>query len=85
MAATGLSHFVEPQVFESLTASAFPTNTRRHTYINGGIETAIGRGLVAPQTRKFALAGVGRLPGLPDFRSGAQPAQLTPRRRRSLT
>ncbi len=58
MAATGLSHFVRPQMYESLTASAFPTNTLQHTYIDGGIETAIGLGLIAPKTRKFAVAGL---------------------------
>jgi hypothetical protein len=54
----GLSHFAKPEVFEKITAPAFPENTRRHVYTNGTIETALGVGLVAPQTRKFALAGV---------------------------
>ena len=58
MAAVGLSHFARPQAFASITAAAFPDNVRRHTYIDGGIETAIGVGLIAPQTRKIALAGL---------------------------
>ena len=58
LAATGLAHFAKPQLFEAITAPAFPTNTRRHVHTNGTIETALGVGLVAPQTRKFALAGV---------------------------
>lgn len=58
LAATGLSHFVKPALYEKMTAVAFPNNTRRHVYIDGAIETAIGVGLVAPQTRKFALAGI---------------------------
>ncbi len=58
VAATGLSHFVRPAMFESITASAFPENTLQHTYVNGGIETAIGLGLIAPQTRKLAVAGL---------------------------
>lgn len=58
LAATGLAHFAKPQLFEAITAPAFPTNTRRHIYTNGTIETVLGAGLVAPQTRKFALAGV---------------------------
>lgn len=58
LAATGLSHFVRPAMFESITAPAFPENTLQHTYVNGGIETAIGLGLVAPQTRKLAVAGL---------------------------
>ena len=57
VAATGLSHFVRPAMFESITVSAFPENTLQHTYVNGGIETAIGLGLIAPQTRKLAVAG----------------------------
>jgi uncharacterized membrane protein len=57
LAATGLSHFVKPQIYDGMTAVAFPNNTRRHVYIDGAIETAIGVGLVAPRTRKFALAG----------------------------
>ncbi len=58
LAAMGLSHFAKPQVFEKITAPAFPKNTRRHVYVNGTIETALGVGMVVPQTRKFALAGV---------------------------
>ena len=58
LAAAGLSHFAKPQIYDTMTAQAFPTNTRRFVYLNGSIETALGAGLVAPQTRKFALAGV---------------------------
>ncbi len=55
LAVTGLAHFVAPQLFEGLTESAFPTNTHQHVYIDGGIETAVGLGLAAPQTRKAAV------------------------------
>lgn len=58
LAAMGLSHFAFPQVFEKITAPAFPQHTRRYVYGNGAVETALGVGLVVPQTRKFALAGV---------------------------
>lgn len=58
VAATGISHFVRPALYESVTAQAFPNNTLQHTYIDGGIETAIGLALVAPKTRKFAVAGL---------------------------
>jgi len=58
VAATGLSHFVRPALFESATKSAFPENTLQHTYIDGGIETAIGLALIVPKTRKLALVGV---------------------------
>ena len=57
LAGAGLSHFVKPQLFESITVSAFPRDTRQHIYINGGIETAIGLGLAAPKTRKLAVLG----------------------------
>ena len=56
----GLAHFAAPQPFEQLTATAFPTDTRRHVYINGAVETALGLGLLVPSTRKLAsLASVG--------------------------
>ena len=57
IAGVGLSHFVRPQLFESITVSAFPRNTRQHIYINGGLETAIGLGLAAPKTRWLAVLG----------------------------
>lgn len=58
LAATGVAHFVKPQVFDSITATAFPDDPRRYTYINGGIETALGIGLVVPRTRRIATVGV---------------------------
>jgi uncharacterized membrane protein len=57
LAATGVSHFVKPELFESITAPAFPNNTRQNIYINGGIETAVGLGLLSAKTRRLALAG----------------------------
>ncbi|MEO3758770.1 hypothetical protein ABGB19_10865 [Mycobacterium sp. B14F4] len=57
LAGVGLSHFVKPQLFESVTAQAFPRNTRQYIYLNGGIETAIGLGLAAHKTRKLAVLG----------------------------
>ena len=58
LAATGLSHFVVPQVYEGVTKSAFPTNTRQYVYIDGAIETAIGLGFAVQKTRKLAVAGL---------------------------
>ena len=58
LAGTGLAHFARPELFESITAPAFPRNTRQSIYINGGIETALGLGLAAPKTRKLAVVGV---------------------------
>jgi uncharacterized membrane protein len=57
LAGVGLAHFVRPQLFQSLTAQAFPRNTRQHLYIDGGIETVLGLGMAAPKTRRVALVG----------------------------
>ncbi|MEV0668792.1 hypothetical protein [Mycobacterium sp. NPDC050441] len=57
VAGAGVSHFVKPQLFESITKSAFPENTHKHIYTNGGIETTIGLGLLLPKTRKLAAVG----------------------------
>jgi uncharacterized membrane protein len=57
LAGTGLAHFARPELFESITVAAFPRNTRQNIYINGGIETALGIGLVSPKTRKLAAIG----------------------------
>jgi uncharacterized membrane protein len=58
LAGTGVSHFVRPQLFEGVTVSAFPRDTRKHVYANGGIETAIGLGLAVRKTRKLAVVGL---------------------------
>ena len=58
LAGTGLAHFVVPELFEGMTKPAFPTNTRQHVYIDGGIETAVGLGLAAKKTRKLAILGL---------------------------
>lgn len=57
MAGAGAAHFVKPQLFESITKPAFPNDTQKHIYTNGGIETAIGLGLLLPKTRKLAAIG----------------------------
>jgi uncharacterized membrane protein len=57
LAGTGLAHFARPQLFESITAPAFPRSTRQNIYINGGIETALGLGLAVPKTRRLAVVG----------------------------
>jgi uncharacterized membrane protein len=57
VAGAGIAHFVRPQLFEGVTKSAFPRDTERHIKTNGGIETAIGVGLLVPKTRKLAVLG----------------------------
>lgn len=58
VAGIGISHFIAPQLFDSVTRQAFPRDTRRHIYIDGGIETAIGLGFAVPKARKLALLGL---------------------------
>lgn len=58
VAGAGLAHFAQPALFEGITAPAFPRDTGKHIYINGGIETAIGVGLLAQKTRPLAVAGL---------------------------
>lgn len=57
LAGTGISHFTSPQLFESITKPAFPRRTRQHVYTNGGIETALGLGLLSRRTRGLAVIG----------------------------
>ncbi|BCI51330.1 membrane protein [Mycolicibacterium litorale] len=58
IAGTGLAHFARPQLFEPITVAAFPQNTRRHIYTNGGLETVIGLALAGRRTRKLGVAGL---------------------------
>ena len=58
LAGVGVAHFTSPQLFDGLTRQAFPRDTRRHLYIDGGIETAIGLGLVSRKTRPLAVVGL---------------------------
>jgi uncharacterized membrane protein len=58
LAGAGVSHFASPQLFEGITKSAFPRDTRRHILVNGGIETALGLGLAVRQTRPLAVVGL---------------------------
>ena len=58
VAGCGVAHFVKPELFDDITAQAFPRDTRKHVYVDGGIETAIGLGLAAQKTRKLAVVGM---------------------------
>jgi uncharacterized membrane protein len=58
IAGVGVAHFVKPELFDDITAQAFPRDTRKHLYIDGGIETAIGLGLASQRTRKLAVVGL---------------------------
>ena len=58
LAGVGASHFTNPQLFDGLTEQAFPRDTRKHVYIDGGIETALGLGLISRKTRPVAVIGL---------------------------
>ncbi|SFB19964.1 hypothetical protein SAMN05216266_10672 [Amycolatopsis marina] len=56
LAATGAAHFAAPQVFEPVSAAAFPEDTRSWVYRNGATELAIGLAVVNRRTRKLGFA-----------------------------
>lgn len=58
LAATGLLHFVAPQLFVPITRPAFPEQTERFVTVNGTLETLIGTALVAKRTRTFGFIGL---------------------------
>ncbi len=58
LAGVGVAHFTSPRLFDDITKQAFPRDTRRHLYINGGIETAIGLGFSSRKTRPLAIVGL---------------------------
>jgi uncharacterized membrane protein len=58
MAGIGLAHFVKPDAFESVTATAFPTNTQQYIYIDGAAEALLGLALAVPKTRRLAVVGL---------------------------
>jgi uncharacterized membrane protein len=58
IAGLGLAHFTSPRMWEPITKTAFPRNTRQHVYTNGGIETVLGLSLSSRQTRSLATVGL---------------------------
>jgi uncharacterized membrane protein len=58
IAGLGLAHFTSPRMWEPITKTAFPRNTRQHVYTNGGIETVLGLSLSGRQTRSLATVGL---------------------------
>jgi uncharacterized membrane protein len=58
LAGAGLAHFTSPQLFVSVTKTAFPRNTRQHVYTNGGIETVLGLSFSSRQTRSAAIVAL---------------------------
>ena len=58
LAGLGLAHFTSPRMWEPITKTAFPRNTRQHGYTNGGIETALGLSFSSRQTRSLGAVGL---------------------------
>ncbi len=56
IAGIGLAHFAFPASFDPINEMAFPARPRRYTYINGGIETAMGLTLLRPAPRSVSKA-----------------------------
>jgi uncharacterized membrane protein len=56
--ASGLAHFISPQLIEPAAKPMFPNNTRRYVYVNGVLETALGLGLWARRSRRAAAVGL---------------------------
>jgi uncharacterized membrane protein len=58
LAGLGLAHFTSPRMWEPITKTASPRNTRQHVYTNGGIETVLGLSFSSRQTRSLAIVGL---------------------------
>jgi uncharacterized membrane protein len=58
IAGLGLAHFTSPRMWEPITKTAFPRNTRQHVYTNGGIKTVLGLSFSSRQTRSLATVGL---------------------------
>jgi uncharacterized membrane protein len=58
LAGAGLAHFTSPGLFEAVTKSPFPRNTRQHVYSNGSIETVLGLSFASRQTRSLGVVGI---------------------------
>lgn len=58
LAATGIAHFVAPQLFKPITAPVFPENTDEWIKRNGASETVIGFAIASPATRRLGFLGL---------------------------
>ena len=58
IAGLGLAHFTSPRMWEPITQTAFPRNTRQHIYTNGSIETVLGLTFASRQTRSLGAVGL---------------------------
>lgn len=58
LAATGIAHFIAPDLFKDMTKVAFPNNTDQAIQQNGAIETAVGLAIAGSKTRKLGFLGL---------------------------
>ncbi|MGV0714513.1 hypothetical protein ABQE93_03800 [Mycolicibacterium sp. XJ662] len=58
LAGAGMAHFIVPQLFDSMVASVFGRDTRKHVFINGCIETTLGAGIAVGRTRPIAIVAM---------------------------
>lgn len=58
LAATGIAHFIAPDLFRDVTKVAFPDNTDQAIQQNGAIETALGVAFIGKKTRKLGFLGL---------------------------
>jgi hypothetical protein len=57
LAGAGLAHFTSPRMFEPITKSAFPRNTRQHVHTNGSIKAVLGRASAAGKPAAWPPSG----------------------------
>lgn len=58
LAATGIAHFIAPDLFKDVTKVAFPNNTDQAIQQNGAIETTLGLAIAGSKTRKLGFLGL---------------------------
>lgn len=58
IAASGVSHFVVPDLYEGITKQVFPENTSDWIQRDGACETAIGAAMMLKPTRKLGVLGL---------------------------
>jgi uncharacterized membrane protein len=73
VAALGAAHFAAPEVFEQVTKTAFPENTKEWVVRNGATEAALGLAMMIKPTRKLGVLGLLGYTGWLGYRSRVFP------------
>lgn len=58
LAATGVAHFIRPDLFRGITQIAFPEDPDSAIQQNGAIETTLGLAVACSKTRRLGIAGL---------------------------